>query len=113
MTRYIDLDKLLKGLEDELKDKNPNDIAYLVFKLFIGRLNYEPTADVVPMSEVAREIFGEIYKSVASKIPMEIRPIFKDDRDFDVGFINGRRDALLDVLVLIAELKKKYTEETK
>lgn len=52
MARYIDLDKLLEGLEDELKDKNPNDIAYLIFKLFIDRLNHEPTADVVPKSEV-------------------------------------------------------------
>ena len=61
-------------------------------------------------SEVAREIFEEIYRSVASKIPMQISPIFKDDMDFDAGFINGKRDALLDVLVIIAELKKKYTE---
>jgi hypothetical protein len=70
---------------------------------------FKPTADVAPKSEVEK-IFEEIYRSVASKIPMEIRPIFKDDMDFDAGFINGKRDALLDVLVLITELKKKYTE---
>lgn len=63
MARYIDLDKLLKDLEDELKDKNPNDIAYLVFKLFIGRLNREPTADVVPKSEVA-EIIEETFRRI-------------------------------------------------
>lgn len=60
-------------------------------------------------SEVAREIFEEIEKEVASKIPMKIQ-LFKDDRDFEGGFINGKTDALFDVLVLIAELKKKYTE---
>lgn len=61
--------------------------------------------------EVAREIFEELYKSVVSKIPPHIRPIFKDDMDFEDGFRNGKTDALLDVLALIAELKKKYTED--
>ena len=60
-------------------------------------------------SDVAREVFEEIEKEVASKIPMKIQPIFKDDRDFEGGFINGKTDALLDVLVLISKLKKKYT----
>jgi hypothetical protein len=64
-------------------------------------------------AEVAREILGDIEKEVASKIPMKIQPIFNDDRDFEGGFINGKTDALLDVLVLVAELKKKYTEVEK
>ena len=77
-----------------------------------GKIELLPRSDVKALKkEVAWEIFEAIYKSVASKIPMEIRPIFKDDRDFDAGFINGKRDALLDVLVLVAELKKKYTED--
>ena len=71
------------------------------------------TAGYRKQSEVAREIFEEIEKEVASKIPMKIQPIFKDDRDFEGGFIDGKTDALLDVLVLIAELKKKYTEVEK
>ena len=96
-----------------------------------------PTADVVPKSEVdklshkcdecagctqwkcdcanielevAREIFEELYKSVASKVPIKFRPIFKDDRDYDAGVIDGKRNALFMVLAEIAELKKKYTE---
>lgn len=69
-----------------------------------------PLPDVVPRSEV-EWIFEEIAKSVASKIPMKIRPIFKDDRNFDAGVIDGKSDALIEVLVLIAELKKKYKEE--
>ena len=60
--------------------------------------------------EVAR-ILRELEKSVALKIPMEFRPIFKDDRNFEDGFRDGKHDALIEVLVLIAELKKKYTEE--
>ena len=91
MARYIDLDKLLKVLEDELKDKNPNDIAYLVFKLFIGRLSQEPTADVAPRAEVAREIFEEI-DSIRDKTTAG----------------NIMRLAFFKQL---AGLKRKYTEE--
>ena len=63
--------------------------------------------------EVAREIFEELYKSVASKTTMQIRPIFKDDLNFEDGFRNGKNDAFLEVLLLIAELKKKYIGEQK
>jgi hypothetical protein len=101
MARYIDADKLIEEY-DRVHIGAPGGARKLMVEA--------PTVDVVPKSEVAREIFEEIYKSVASKIPMGIRPIFKDYRDFDGGFINGKRDALLDVLVLVAELKKKYTE---
>lgn len=59
-------------------------------------------------SEVAK-IFEELYNSVSSKIQPHIRPICSDDLGFDAGFRNGKTDALLDVLVIIAELKKKYT----
>lgn len=61
-------------------------------------------------AEVAREIFEEMYGKVASKIEPYIRPICKGDLGFDAGFRNGKTDALIEVLVLIAELKKKYTE---
>ena len=69
----------------------------------------ETTEDVVPKSEVER-IFEELYKSVASKVPIKFRPIFKDDRDYDAGVIDGKRNALFMVLAEIAELKKKYPE---
>ena len=70
-------------------------------------------ADVTPRAEVAREIFEELTKSVISKLPMNIRLIFKDDRNYDDGFRNGKGDALIEVLVLIDDLKKKYTEGQK
>lgn len=77
-----------------------------------GKIELLPRSDVKALKkEVAWEIFEDIYKSVASKIPMKIRPIFKDDRDFDAGVIDGKRDALIEVLSLIAELKKKHTED--
>ena len=60
--------------------------------------------------KVAREIFEAIEREVSSKIPMKFTPIFKRDLDYDAGVIDGKHDAFFEVLVLIAELKKKYTE---
>lgn len=60
--------------------------------------------------QAAREIFEAIEREVASKIPMKFTPIFKRDLDYDAGVIDGKHDAFFEVLVLIAELKKKYTE---
>ena len=119
MARYIDLDKLLKGLEDELKDKNPNDIAYLIFKLFIGRLNHEPTADVVPMSEVGElkaiiadhkaseerleELYSNAKADVASEIFAEIEKHILENCCVTDDDVDG-------IWKHIAELKKKYVE---
>ena len=60
--------------------------------------------------EVAREIYEEMAKFVGSKIPPQVRPIFKNDSDFERGFRDGKTDALIEVFVQLAELKKKYTE---
>jgi hypothetical protein len=72
--RYIDADALLSRLPDELPYKGS------VKRVLIQA----PTADVAPKSEVAREIFEEIYEDCFDQY----------------GYINY--DAL-------AELKKKYT----
>ena len=122
---------LYKATQKRIAEANEARMA-VVDDEFLDLINDAFTEDVAPRAEVdkaywegveyghkdgaalvAREIFEEIYRSVASKVPMEIQPIFKDDRDFDVGFINGKRDALLDVLVLASELKKKYAEGEK
>ena len=62
-------------------------------------------------AEVAREIFEEIEKLVALKMPAKITPIFKRDLDYSHGVIDGQRDAVFGILVLLTELKKKYTED--
>lgn len=60
-------------------------------------------------TEYAREIFGEIEKFVASKMPLSIWKV-SGDYDYSDGCRDGESKALLDVLILIAELKEKYTE---
>lgn len=67
------------------------------------------SGDLVPRAEAAREIFEEIRNSVTAKLREEMRMVSYDE--FTDGFGDGKRDAFLDVLVAITELKKKYTED--
>lgn len=63
---------------------------------------------------VAREIFADIERVVLSKIPMEIRPMFRPIGvrvDFSDGVLLGTKNALYEAILSIAELKKKYMEE--
>lgn len=119
MARYIDADKLIAHLKDEIKACKPKfngrsngkSIAYgteLGLKCAISFAETLPTADVAPKSEVAREIekfeqqVGEIYN----------RYVFEDTdyADDDVA-IEAVINALTDVLNDLADFKKKYTEE--
>jgi hypothetical protein len=64
MSRYIDADKLV-DLCDELAREPWNQKAAPIswadaFEDFISEIEGQPTADVVPKSEVAREIFEDL-----------------------------------------------------
>lgn len=61
--------------------------------------------------DVAREIFEEIKIAAASKIPSNIRPIFKKDLRYGDGVRLGKSQALCEVLGLISGIEKKYTED--
>lgn len=104
MPKYVDIENLnLRGLavfDDDLDVLIPlSDLRKALQML--------PAADVVPRATLD-ELFAELEKSVTSKIPPYIRLIFKDDRNFEDGFRDGKTDALIEVLMIIAELKKKY-----
>lgn len=105
MARYYEETALIEFV----KKYTPTINGETTMKCVARSIREAPTADVVPKSEVACELVG-LYNKCASKIPHHIRPIFKDDRNFEDGFREGKTDALIEVLVLITELKKKYTE---
>ena len=132
MARYIDADKLIEFV----KEHTPTINGETTMECVQRAIRNAPTADVVPKSEVEalkhqlemiidegeywegkfsvaqsaiENIFEEMKKSVASKLPMQVRPAGNYD-DFTDGFRDGKTDALIEVLVLIAKLKKKYTE---
>jgi hypothetical protein len=95
MPRYIDADKLT---EEYIKLQYSDQSMGIVCNRYmseIARVSRQPTVDVAPKSEVAREIFGEIES-------MLIRYTFED------GYGEYISTGLVDEF---AELKKKYTEE--
>jgi hypothetical protein len=84
MARYGDLDSVKLKVQRHLIPNTDIDgtvDSAVAERWFLKLLDEEPTADVAPKSEVAREIFEEIEKTVFA------------DMDF------------------FKELKKKYTEE--
>ena len=64
MARYIDADALYKETEKKIAEANSYRMA-VVDREFLDIINDAFTADVVPKSEVAREIFEELDKALA------------------------------------------------
>jgi hypothetical protein len=106
----MSLPPMICGLEVQVSDELPDGYDFAVLE--VPETERERLIRKAK-SEVAREIFEEIEKSVALKMPAKLTPIFKRDLDYSYGVIDGKRDALFEVLVLLAELKKKYTEGQK
>lgn len=93
MARYIDADALYIYFDACIKHAEMEGLYNIanVYERCLRIVKNAPTADVAPMAEVAREIFEEIQK-------MLDRCWLMDDY--------GMTDMMIDV----AELKKKYTE---
>ncbi len=121
MARYIDADKLIEHLKDEIKACEPvfngrangKSVAYgteLGLKSAISFAETLATADVAPKSEVAREIFEEIELFLKKAIDgwRKERKFAYNDRQIEM--IDFRNGAFKYCLHEIAELKKKYTE---
>lgn len=104
--RLIDADALRKFLHED--DFDTPDERWKPESEFAKMIDALPTVDI--KTEVAKEILNEIANDVSSKIPMTICPIYKNDLDFDAGLKNGKADALIEVLKLIAKLENKYTK---
>ena len=86
MERYIDADNIVYWTRYVSRNGLESNVRKVAFSDEIARI---PTADVVPKSEIVKEIFGEIEKLKHTKFD------WSDVVDWDG----------------IAELKKKYTGE--
>ena len=108
MGEYIKREDALNALLDEMVGTGYQSRA-------TGAIKFIPTTDVVPKSEVAREIFEELVREVYSKIPDKILPVTFGEMsrhlDYNDGLNFGSRNAYFDTLKIIAELKKKYKED--
>jgi hypothetical protein len=87
MARYIDADAFKQKLADK-------DIFFPA--LYANELNEMPTADVVPKSEVAREIIQDIAKICA----------VKEFENIDVSI--GYASAVNYILKELVAVKRKY-----
>lgn len=132
MSRYYDIDKLKQMIEAKADTLIEGKEAFLYVAKWIDFL---PTADVVPRAEVmrlvgeyydkcdecrskiadtvraevAKEIFEEIITTAFSKMPSDVLMVGRD-YDFTDGVRMGKREAIIDMINILAELKKKYTE---
>ena len=105
MARYIDADKLIEHLKDEIKACEPSvgsrangrSVAYgtkLGLQSAISFAETLATADVAPKREVER-LIEDLQRSIRA--------------DAKVGMSAG--EILLHINNMLVELKKKYTEE--
>jgi hypothetical protein len=118
MARYTDIDNLIKIIQDQIIDTNPNDLGYKVLTQFIAALNHAPIADVAARAEVANKICCEIEEEIVAALQSNYRA--KQERvekqlpdDFVSYMCEGKIAALRGIYDFIDELKKKYTEGQK
>jgi hypothetical protein len=112
MARYTDIDNLIKIIQDQIIDTNPNDLGYKVLTQFIAALNHAPIADVAPRAEVEK-IFEEIEKIRLKEIHKCETLREKESDPSERKYWEGGYNSLRQLSYWIAELKKKYTEGEK
>ena len=106
MARYIDVELLLNALKEERKNGN-----FVFTSKWIKEIMYNlPTADVAPKSEVAIEVIDEAIRTVYLNTDMKIYGTI-DGKPLGDCVAFGKQKAMYEVMTLLAELKKKYTEE--
>ena len=100
MARYIDADKVMEEIE-RIGGHNLCEWETIGVKALIDR---QPTADVAPKSEVAREIFAEMLEKLN-------HIVITADVDVEYNtFMKTINQVCSAVSAELAELKKKYTE---
>ena len=116
MARYIDADKVMDEI-NRIGGHNLCEWETIGVKALIDR---QPTADVVPKSEVARKICCEIEEEIVAALESNYRVLkeYDDGRCNDyileiVNRVQGKIDALRGIEGFVEELEKKYTEEHK
>ena len=111
MARYIDADLLIETMQkryDEICDTyGYHDLYASGYDDGVDAVENAPTADVVPKSEVAREIIDDIEMYVLGiKSGKEII-----EKTTPRIYQLKRKDYMETVLEYLSELKKKYTGE--
>ena len=106
MARYIDADKLLADILDE-RIINKTEKAQTVLKHFEIMVNRQPTADVVPKSEV-EELKGEL--AIAERHEKDARALFKDAV---IQLQNARQEVAREIFEEIEKFARRPFPESK
>ena len=109
MARYYEGESLrraiCRGCNEEFSDAPCEPSGCLLLR----EIQNLPTADVAPKSEVAIEVIDEAIRAVFLKTDMKIYNTI-DGKPLGDCVAFGRQQAMYDVITLLSELKKKYTE---
>lgn len=93
MARYIDADRFKSNLEKAMEKMHViNGIHAVGLEAVIESLDRQTTADVVPRSEVAREILREVRQALLNMV------------------LSNSMGETYDIEKRFAEIEKKYTE---
>ena len=115
MARYIDADKIHEFVDARVaegKDGWAKGVPY-EWAYALTVIDMQPTADVAPRAEVAREIFEEIYEtmnSVYASVQHSCVGMHGDNPE--TMRLLGKLEGVKRLGDEIAELKKKYQIES-
>ena len=121
MPRYIDADKFIAELEQEktVALEFEDGVAVYEIEHTMNLIGMQPTADVVPKSEVERLYYNlqavleeraETKQEIAREIFEEIEEVLFNNHDLDLHSDYPTPHYYEELKDDIAELKKKYTE---
>ena len=106
MAEYIDREKIFPNRIFYVNEENPLD----AINALINHIYNLPIADVVPKSEVEKEVVGYIEKHLQyQRKKVDVPFTSRDMRNYQCGAI----DVIEYFEELVAELKKKYTGDNK
>lgn len=137
MARYIDADKFIAELEQEktVAIEFEDGVAVYEIEHTMNLIGMQPTADVVPKSEVERlehilnsyalqygtvkdqhevidkaksEVAREIFEEIERFLYMHFRFYKEEIGNDDTKYFEGRLELNTQIQNFIAELKKKY-----
>ena len=111
MPRYIDADKMVS--KDNAYTTFPHDLAGCDDNDLVRWINEQPTADVVPKSDVASEILAEIENILDPMIQLNYAISVQHADPIERAKAISAEQALRAFRDYVAELKKKYTESEK
>ena len=100
MSEYIDRDKLLKTINENIAEAHNERCAQILEAILNA-----PTADVAPKSEVAKEIFDDLDKFIVTRF------VYYGVPDYDVSdkYIEVKKKYNAYVPVPVATLTNSYS----